>query len=300
MDKKKIIILLGKTLAQTQVGNLVITGVSILALIFGIIPNGDIQKYFNLDSPEKIFRYILIVVVVTISLVLGTRYFGEWLISLGKSIRPKIKIVPLDPPDQESIWVDRKWITSSFASLNIINNEDTELTECYAILKNGQPGSLPKEVHDWLGRGTKKSSWKSTKGSFITIGSWNGEEILHIYMVSYNVHDHKLLSSKFCICDDDMVRQSPSVGYTFSIELNGKLNGESIKPIPFHGYFDLSIQITEDAFNLSGLTIHEGENKDKKIAIAKPTIKVVDAPLKGKNEKEKRKTTKGTKKRSPH
>jgi hypothetical protein len=67
--------------------------------------------------------------------------------------------------------------------------------------------------------------WKGTKECLIKIGAWNGEEILHIYVVSLDLKKNDVSLSKFCICGDDKISLLPMVGYKFTIELNGKLNG---------------------------------------------------------------------------
>ena len=109
----------------------------------------------------------------------------------------------------------------------------------------------------WWGQGGKKIKWKNTAECFCNIGAWNGEEILPIYLVSTSIDLWDITQSSFFICDDNRIMLNPVGTYEFEMELNGKLNGQSIKPIPFRGTFEVIVRKSDYSINVSGLVMKE-------------------------------------------
>ena len=247
MDKRKIVLWTGNLLASANFGvimTIIIGGLGLIPLFF---PDA-VKTYLGIQSTNQIKTYIESIIAIVVILFFVSQIVGHLLIRWGKTIHPKIRIIPLNEPDMETIYsVGGSPISIHFASLNIVNDEDSELSEAYAVLLNTSPvigmGGLG------TGHGERKLEWKNTDNCSVNVGAWGRKEILHVYLLSIGRNrSNKMgaLQSCFCLCGDDHSLRGPEGTYEFNMELNGKLNGDSIKPIPFHGSFDVSVNSQSD------------------------------------------------------
>lgn len=254
MDLRKFLIGSGRWLRSTNFGGIMSFVVAWLALILPLIAPDAVGKYFGIESSTEIVSRVLLAIVGTLVVFVAIQLLGFVLIYTGKNTRPsRIKMVPLNPPDQ----VQNGTTIRNFAGLNVRNEDDAELTDCYVLLKSGHLTTMPKLniAARWAGQGSQKVRWKSTPECVMKLDPKIGEEILHIYELAIDLTRNDVSISNFCICGNDQIQLNPVGEYEFQIELCGKLDGEFFRPIPYHGSFAVSVKKEADSIEIDGLRI---------------------------------------------
>lgn len=246
MGLRKFLLLLGKWFTSASFGGIMSIFVAWLALIFPLISTDELEKFFRIGGATDIALRIGLGIGGTLILLAITQGVGHTLLFWGKRTRPRIDILPLPKPEQEINGL----IVQNFATLKVINNEDAELTECFAILKNGHHSSIPDNV--WSEQG--KMGWKGADTCEVKVTAFGGEALLRIYELFLDLQKNDVSLSCFNICDGNK-RLNPVGKYEFYFELNGKLDGEPIAPIPFRGSFDVSVIKDKDSIQIGGLVI---------------------------------------------
>lgn len=235
--KRKILFWLANLFGNTKFEGIFIMLLSILGIIFPLLNGNSIERFFDFKTARDIVIYVLVVIIILIAVFVLLQLLSYLLAEWGKTFPPNIQVIPVDYPNAEHDFENSKFVF--FNSLKIVNNEDAKLTNCYAILKNGNPITKFIGVFElsWLEDKSREMKWKNNNNCKIEIGAWNGEATLLLYQLKVN--EGKVFSSGFRLCDSDPIRKFPNGSYEFEFELHGELNGVEFKPISYYGLFDI-------------------------------------------------------------
>lgn len=239
MEKRKFLLWAGKQIGNAKFEGILMMLLAILGTIFPFINKPALEMFFDFQNPRDIAIYIWFVLILIFILFLLLQLFSYKLIEWGKNIPPNIKLIPVDSPDNE---VDfEKSLATFFTSIKIVNNEDSKITNCYVVLKKGNPINRFDGAFEltWLENLSRTIKWKNDENCKIDIGAWNGEAILRLYELRVDINKAKILFSSFGLCGNNSIRKFPDGTYEFEIELHGELNNEEFKPVPFVGFFDV-------------------------------------------------------------
>jgi len=142
-------------------------------------------------------------------------------------------------------------VVGHIASLQVINRENSDLINCYAVLKKSV---YPNNEFDMstlsTGIGARYIQWKGEKDcKYTTIGAHGGEAILQVFKVSYKHYadDTKTPDfSYFLICGGNhkVTYLTFPVRKLIEIEIviHAEINGKSAISRPFYGYVEVNIE----------------------------------------------------------
>lgn len=277
MEKRKFLLWAGKQIGDTKFGGILMGLLAILGIIFPFINKPALEMFFNFQNSRDVAYYVLFVLFLIFILFLLLQLLSYKLIEWGKNTPPNIKLIPVDSPDNDIDF--EKSVSSFFSSIKVINNEDSKITDCYVVLKKGNPISRFNGAFEltWLENLSRTIKWKNDENCKIDIGAWNGEATLRLYELRVYMNEAKILFSGFGLCGNNSVRKFPDGTYEFEIELHGEINGEEFKPISYVGFFDVitNKKIDKDgipSIEIKPLEVRELRRKTKNYIFTKQKV----------------------------
>jgi hypothetical protein len=218
----------------------------------------------NASTQNLMYNFVLCIVVTVVALQFVRAVFFQ----LSGKIPLSIKIN--DNQGLETIIVKEgdTFVYGSIASLQIINQENFDLVNCYAVLRSAKYHSNGFDFLKMMsGSGEKRIQWKSEKDcQYTKIGAHGGEAILHIYKVAHKEHEGGSKTpdfSHFLLCGNNAKVTTMMLPYKQLIEIeivvHAECDGRSLISRSFFGYVNVVI---EKDFS-GNLSIHKGKPPKK-------------------------------------
>ena len=212
---------------------------------------------------------MIIVLIATVGMALSIRFFGELLIRKGENTPHEVEVLPIPDSERKFERIDGETIVRSFSYLKIINNENTRITNCYAVIRKATPITSDKDLTGLiLGNEPKRLSWSDNQGNSnfeISIGARTGVAHLYVYEIAVNLFKDSPVVSDFCTKGKQVARfvlGSPNrVVYKIEFEFFGNVGSEELKIEPFVGCVDVAFYQSKGETSFP-MTIYEGSPRN--------------------------------------
>lgn len=244
---RKFLIGTGKFIKRIEFNAFMILVIGILGLIFPNIPQQNLNDFFQFNSAWELIKCVAIVVALIFGIILFFQIIGNLLISWGKNISSNIEIVEYIQKNSNPLYV----------SLEIVNFENSDLTECYGTLVEiEQFYSIETKIniHDEVNPNRRLLSWGAGSDTeYVKIPRNHGRKVLNIATMTEN--------GGFIFWFHDWRSERKSVGkYHVVIEINGKIDDIPIRAIRYDGCFRSENYITP---LVPVASYREGENGER-------------------------------------
>lgn len=229
-------------------------------------------QVLGLTTQAEIISVIPFLLGIVIGSLIVFQVLGVGCIWLSEKIPLCINIEATNDIDSKTD-IDEKDKSVTFhnyAFLKITNKEHSEITNCYAVVKN-----IELEFSEFamnIARYSRRLKWKKMPANdecSIKIGRAD-DAILHVYQISTKSDIEKLVFFDFCFCDTPQRSYVRTVNkktrYNLEIDIHGNIvsSGQSKEVIKkWKGYFEIEPLNNDLSFRFF---LKEGwDNKKKKI-----------------------------------
>lgn len=205
--------------------------ISIMGIILPNIPQESLSAFFHFNTAWELVEYVGVVVITILGVVVTFQVLGILLILWGQIFRANVEIVEYIQSNTDSPYV----------SLEIINHEKSDLTECYGtlvLIENYYTPETKLNIFDEVNPNRKLLSWGGgSTTEYVAIPRNHGRKILNIAKLTDN--------GGFVFLFHGWQSGQKSVGkYHVVVDINGKIDNVPIRTVRYVGCFRSENYIT--------------------------------------------------------
>ncbi len=191
------------------------------------------------------FLLCIVVTVVVLQFVRAVSFQISGKIPLSIKINDKQALETIIVKEGDTV------VYGNIASLQIINHENFDLVNCYAVLRLAKYHSNSFDLLKMMsGAGEKRIQWKGEEDcQYTKIGAHGGEAILQIYKVAHKEHNDGSKTpdfSHFLLCGNKKKVTTMTLPYKQLIEIeivvHAEVDGKALISRPFYGYVSVFIE----------------------------------------------------------
>lgn len=205
----------------------------------------------DIDGWKDFFLWIVVIIGISLILVIVSHAIGTGLTILSENIPAAVIAKPNLSPETRRVFINNvnTIVQDYFWQLGVTNNENSELTNCYAVVRTAKISSSKADTNEFIGVSGKRLKWdngQNMNNCEISIPLRGGKAKLNVYhlIIESNGGNNNIKQSDFSVCNNDTKRLLPVGLYDLEIDFYGRIKGKDVKINPFIG--NIKIEVSQE------------------------------------------------------